>query len=106
MRESRSPVTTEEVGESLLRKMDDPRTIHGIEGTTTRATSAPDSDECVRVFCISPVRSKETDFAPSRGHEKNASWLFLRSWYQASFPLETAHRFFLNAKLAYAHKQL
>jgi hypothetical protein len=80
VRESRSPVTTEEVGESLLRKIDDPRTIHGIEGTTTRATSASDSDECVRVFCISPVRSKETDFAPSRGHEKNASWLFLRSF--------------------------
>jgi hypothetical protein len=32
VRESRSPITTEEVGESLLRKIDDPRTIHGIEG--------------------------------------------------------------------------
>jgi hypothetical protein len=32
VRESRSPVTTEEMGKSLLRKIDDPRIIHGIEG--------------------------------------------------------------------------
>jgi hypothetical protein len=49
VRESRSPVTTEEMGASLLRKMDDPPTHSwNREGSTIRATSASDSDECIR----------------------------------------------------------
>jgi hypothetical protein len=89
-----------------MRKIDDPRTIHGIEGHHHQGDISPRLRRVRKGVLHKPSPVQRNRFCSIKGAREKRFLAISEELVSGFFSIGNAHRFFLNAKLAYAHKQL